>query len=46
MRLQLSEFSQTEHTCVISTQLKKQNVTSIYEVPLPCACFQSLLSQR
>lgn len=44
MRVQLSEFSQTEHTCLIGIRIKKQSMTSALEVPpLPCAHFQSLI---
>ena len=44
MRVQLNEFSQTEHTCLIGIQIKKQNMTSTLEVPpLPYAYFQSLI---
>lgn len=31
--MQLSEFLQAEHTCVISTGIKKQNMTSTPESP-------------
>lgn len=37
MRIQLSEFSQTEHSSLISTQIKRQNLTSTLEAPL-CLC--------
>ena len=44
MRVQLNEFSKTEHTCLISIQIKKQNMASTLEDPLlPSAHFQSLI---